>query len=804
MINTDVSSVTYNTAEGQAIYSIPFPFNEDLESGTPELSVTLDGVELQYNGTGENGYTITPDGLQLAGTVAANKALVIKRKIRFVQDYLFQVGLIDAKQIEAAFDDSVMRDQQLSQEIKDLDFAISEEIEALKQKDQDILEEVGLKANKEDVYTKTETDNKLSQKANSADVYNKETIDSKLSSKAEVSNTYTKADVDSKLAQKANKSTSLAGYGIEDSYTKEDVDDKLAQKADSNSVYDKGTIDSKFDAKADKSDTYTKTEVDTVVNQKIAGVYKVKGSVESYNDLPSSGQQTGDVWNVLDTGANYVWTGDAWDKLSETVDLSLYLKKEEAINTYATKDELAKKQDSLPDISSNQGKFLKSNGETVEWANALENNSSVTEALAIGPGASAKALGAVAIGAHAEATGTHSIQLGHHGVNSEPKTFKVSLGEEEAENYTLLGSSGRVPSERLASGGTKGQVLTKAENGLEWADVSGGSQEVPRPYYVDFIWNDSESNTTPIPAVEMSTDLADGEYNFYIDVLELIKNEWFGYKTYNIVFIKKNGEITEVDCRLVWGALPRFLNVESAFYSRGDIEHYTMQSGKSCFALWGLGSDAPTYQQRDFEKIFKCSDLYDKGGNVINGISLSIFSEDPEDPIVAANSFQFKPYFETYNFGDYSSATIDLDTNAIILENMTNGADNLGAIIYISDHSVSNYIAAEVIWYKVGNLVTLGFRITEAIGIFKDAVFVFTNNQKVAIMKKDGAPFGASISLDSTINYLGGSNAAVYLNYSNQETISFVGFNTAGVSETEIDDKIQSAIGTIETALAEV
>lgn len=428
MINTDVSSVTYNTAEGQTIYSIPFPFNEDLESGTPELSVTLDGVELQYNGTGENGYTITPDGLQLAGTVAANKVLVIKRKIRFVQDYFFQVGLIDAKQIEAAFDDSVMRDQQLAQEIKDLNFAINEEIEALKQKDQDILEEVSLKANKEDVYTKTETDNKLSQKANSADVYDKGTVDSKLSSKAEASNTYTKADiddklvqkadaddtytkadVDSKLAQKANKSTSLAGYGIEDSYTKEDVDDKLSQKADSSSVYDKGTIDSKFDAKADKSDTYTKTEVDTVVNQKIAGVYKVKGSVETYNDLPSSGQQAGDVWNVLDTGANYVWTGDAWDKLSETVDLIPYLTKDDATATYATiasveevseelDTKLAKEQgvdnagkvlgigkdgnvtpvevaaDSLPDHTGNAGKFLGTNGTDPIWTNVINNS----------------------------------------------------------------------------------------------------------------------------------------------------------------------------------------------------------------------------------------------------------------------------------------------------------------------------------------------------------------------------------------------------------------------------------------------
>lgn len=55
-----------------------------------------------------------------------------------------------------------------------------------------------------------------------------------------------------------------------------------------------------------------------------SNVYKVKGSVQTYNDLPRVDNQVGDVWNVIDTGANYVWTENGWDKLSETVDLSIY------------------------------------------------------------------------------------------------------------------------------------------------------------------------------------------------------------------------------------------------------------------------------------------------------------------------------------------------------------------------------------------------------------------------------------------------------------------------------------------------
>lgn len=60
-----------------------------------------------------------------------------------------------------------------------------------------------------------------------------------------------------------------------------------------------------------------------------------KGSVQNYDSLPND-PEIGDVWNVEDTGANYAWTGEEWDKLSETVDLSGYLTKDEATAQYAT------------------------------------------------------------------------------------------------------------------------------------------------------------------------------------------------------------------------------------------------------------------------------------------------------------------------------------------------------------------------------------------------------------------------------------------------------------------------------------
>ena len=63
---------------------------------------------------------------------------------------------------------------------------------------------------------------------------------------------------------------------------------------------------------------YTKSELDG----KLSGAMHFKGTKATFSDLPSSGQEVGDMYNVTETGANYAWDGSAWDKLSENIDLS--------------------------------------------------------------------------------------------------------------------------------------------------------------------------------------------------------------------------------------------------------------------------------------------------------------------------------------------------------------------------------------------------------------------------------------------------------------------------------------------------
>lgn len=64
----------------------------------------------------------------------------------------------------------------------------------------------------------------------------------------------------------------------------------------------------------------------------LATVYKYKGSVETYADLPTSGQKVGDVYNVkqadpdhnIEAGDNVAWVGTTWDILAGDTDLSGY------------------------------------------------------------------------------------------------------------------------------------------------------------------------------------------------------------------------------------------------------------------------------------------------------------------------------------------------------------------------------------------------------------------------------------------------------------------------------------------------
>lgn len=73
----------------------------------------------------------------------------------------------------------------------------------------------------------------------------------------------------------------------------------------------------------------------------LVGGMKYKGSVQTYANLPSSGQENGDMWNVatadsthgIAAGDNVVWnsTASGWDVLRGDVDMSAYVLESELV-----------------------------------------------------------------------------------------------------------------------------------------------------------------------------------------------------------------------------------------------------------------------------------------------------------------------------------------------------------------------------------------------------------------------------------------------------------------------------------------
>ena len=110
--------------------------------------------------------------------------------------------------------------------------------------------ELGNKADKSTVTTA------LEGKANKADVYSKTDADNRYATKDALDNKADQTYVDTEVGKKANKATTLAGYEITDAYTKEKTDELLNTKANAADVYTRGEIDTKL------ADVYSKTEVD--------------------------------------------------------------------------------------------------------------------------------------------------------------------------------------------------------------------------------------------------------------------------------------------------------------------------------------------------------------------------------------------------------------------------------------------------------------------------------------------------------------------------------------------------------------
>lgn len=89
------------------------------------------------------------------------------------------------------------------------------------------------------------------------------------------------------------------------------------------------------------SDAVDGLATEEYVNNKITTVYKYQGSVENRDELPTSGQEVGDTYDLKDTGMNVAWTGTKWDDLGAIIDLTGYVKEEDIVEiTNAEIDEM--------------------------------------------------------------------------------------------------------------------------------------------------------------------------------------------------------------------------------------------------------------------------------------------------------------------------------------------------------------------------------------------------------------------------------------------------------------------------------
>lgn len=123
------------------------------------------------------------------------------------------------------------------------------------------------------------------------------------------------------------------------------VNNKLTFSGYQSSIYD-GSSDVSITIPNLLSQLTNDTNFATIsyVDSKVSSVYKFKGSVENYSDLPTSGNEVGDVWDIINAdptnnikaGDNVVWTGTTWDNLGGMVDLTNYYTKDIIDNKLTT------------------------------------------------------------------------------------------------------------------------------------------------------------------------------------------------------------------------------------------------------------------------------------------------------------------------------------------------------------------------------------------------------------------------------------------------------------------------------------
>lgn len=278
----------------------------------------------------------------------------------------------------------------------------------------------------------------------------------------------------------------------------------------------------------DVPNSYTKGEVDS----KLSSVYKYKGTVNTINDLPTTGLTVGDVYNIetagildyelsasnninVKAGDNVAWTENGWDILAGIVDTSVFALKQ-----------------------TENGGFTGGNNANANTGGAIGQDSSATGGGAIGDSAYALDGGAVgkgtvsydggAVGSAAMAGDgfaggknaqtmdydksepVDAVQLGT-GINSNPKTLQVY-------NYTLMNADGSIPDERLTNTYTKTEMDTALNEKADKATTLAGYGITDAYTKAEsdslYVSNDSETKYIALNIGETASNVINGLCKF--------------------------------------------------------------------------------------------------------------------------------------------------------------------------------------------------------------------------------------------------------------------------------------------------
>lgn len=263
---TETGKVYYTTVGSSKALIVP------VSGDSSQVQFRLDRDGKIYSRRREKQNGAFPEWGSFADIAAGVDSEVVRQIVdQIVEDYIEEHG-IDLTGVERTENRVSAINAQSDDETYPTAGAVLRVYQLLNEADESIRSNIGSlesgKANKSEVYTKTEVDTALSGKANTSDIPD--------------------------ISGKADKATTLAGYGITDAYKKIEINQMFNQ------------VNADLQGKADAIDTYTKTQTDNLLNAKESTANKVTAVNSSVTDTQYPSAKA--VYNAIQTAIGSIET----------------------------------------------------------------------------------------------------------------------------------------------------------------------------------------------------------------------------------------------------------------------------------------------------------------------------------------------------------------------------------------------------------------------------------------------------------------------------------------------------------------